>query len=303
MIALITGAQGFVGSRLTDSLLGQGHQVIGLGRSADASRFHENYTYISADTTEAGEWTAALRDVDVVINLAGKSIFTRWSTKAKQQIYDSRILTTRNLVDHLPSNKPMTLLSASGVGFYGNRNGDELTEDEPSGSDFLAKMSVDWEAEAQRAVAKGARVACMRFGIILGADGGALATMIPTFRRLVGGRIGSGRQWFPWLHIDDLVGAAHYLLDSSDFSGPANFCSPNPVTNNQLTRTLASVLGRPAILPAPAFMMRVVLGEFAEVLLGSQRALPGRLVQSGFQFKYTELRSALEAILAQSDHP
>lgn len=301
MIALITGAQGFVGSKLTQSLLAQGHQVIGLGKSAEASRSHENYTYIAADTTAGGEWTSSLQDVDVVINLAGKSIFSRWSPKIKQQIYDSRILTTRNLVDHLPANKPITLLSASGVGFYGNRNGEELTETEPAGNDFLAKMSVDWEEAAQKAAPKGVRVVCMRFGIILGPGGGALATMIPTFRRFVGGRIGSGRQWFPWLYIDDLIAAVHYLLNSSDSSGPVNFCSPNPVTNAELTRTLASVLGRPAVLPAPALMMRLILGEFAEVLLGSQRALPGRLVESGFKFQYPDLRPALEAVLAQSD--
>lgn len=302
MIVLITGAQGFVGSTLTDSLLAKGHHVIALGRSAEASRAHPKYTYLSADTTIAGEWTSSLQDVDVVINLAGKSIFSRWSAKTKQQIYDSRILTTRNLVDHLPVHRPLTLLSASGAGFYGDRHGDELTEDEPAGNDFLAAMSVDWEKEALQAALKGVRVVCMRFGIILGAHGGALATMIPAFRWFAGGRLGSGRQWFPWLHIDDLVAAVEFLLNHSDLSGPANFCSPNPVTNSELTRTLASVLGRPAILPVPALLMRLALGEFAGVLLGSQRAMPGRLTRSGFQFRYTDLRPALETVLSQRNH-
>lgn len=301
MIVLITGAQGFVGSFLSDSLLAQGHRVIALGRSADASRNRDKYTYISADTTLAGDWLSALQDVDVVINLAGKSIFTRWSAKTKQQIYDSRILTTRNLVEHLPSSKSLTLLSASGVGFYGDRGADELIEEEPAGNDFLAAMSVDWEKEALRATAKGIRVVCMRFGIVLGAGGGALATMIPTFRRFAGGRLGNGRQWFPWLHIDDLVAAVEFLLKRLDLSGPVNFCSPNPVTNSELTRTLASVLGRPALLPAPALMMRLAMGEFADVLLASQRALPGRLARSGFQFRYPDLLPALEAVLAKRD--
>ena len=303
MVVLITGAQGFVGSFLSDSLLAQGHRVIALGRSADPSRTHDKYTYISADTTLAGDWLSSLQDVDAVINLAGKSIFTRWSAKTKQQIYDSRVLTTRNLVEYLPSNKSLTLLSASGVGFYGDRGADELTEDEPAGNDFLAAMSVAWEKEAQRAVAKGIRVVCMRFGIVLGADGGALATMIPTFRRFVGGRLGNGQQWFPWLHIDDLVAAVEFLLNRRDLSGTVNFCSPNPVTNSELTRTLASVLGRPARLPVPALVMRLVMGEFADVLLGSQRALPRRLSRSGFQFRYPDLRPALEAVLAQRDNP
>lgn len=303
MVVLITGAQGFVGSFLSDSLLAQGHRVIALGRSADPSRTHDKYTYISADTTLAGDWLSSLQDVDAVINLAGKSIFTRWSAKTKQQIYDSRVLTTRNLVEYLPSNKSLTLLSASGVGFYGDRGADELTEDEPAGNDFLAAMSVDWEKEAQRAVAKGIRVVCMRFGIVLGAGGGALATMIPTFRRFVGGRLGNGQQWFPWLHIDDLVAAVEFLLNRRDLSGTVNFCSPNPVTNSELTRTLASVLGRPARLPVPALVMRLVMGEFADVLLGSQRALPRRLSRSGFQFRYPDLRPALEAVLAQRDNP
>ena len=303
MVVLITGAQGFVGSFLSDSLLAQGHRVIALGRSADPSRTHDKYTYISADTTLAGDWLSSLQDVDAVINLAGKSIFTRWSAKTKQQIYDSRVLTTRNLVEYLPSNKSLTLLSASGVGFYGDRGADELTEDEPAGNDFLAAMSVAWEKEAQRAVAKGIRVVCMRFGIVLGAGGGALATMIPTFRRFVGGRLGNGQQWFPWLHIDDLVAAVEFLLNRRDLSGTVNFCSPNPVTNSELTRTLASVLGRPALLPVPALVMRLVMGEFADVLLGSQRALPRRLSRSGFQFRYPDLRPALEAVLAQRDNP
>ena len=192
----------------------------------------------------------------------------------------------------------MTLLSASGVGFYGDRGADELNEDEPAGEDFLAALSVDWENEALRAADKGIRVICMRFGIILGAGGGALASMVPAFRRFAGGRLGSGTQWFPWLHIDDLVAAVLFVLQQNDFGGPVNFCSPNPVTNSELTRTLATVLRRPALLPAPAFLLSMVLGEFANVLLGSQRATPGRLSRLGFQFRYPRLRAALEAVLA-----
>jgi len=299
MIVLITGAQGFVGTALVESFLANGHQVVAVGRSAQPSRSHENYSFLSADTTEAGDWLRALQNVDAVINLAGKSIFARWSEKTKKQIYESRILTTRHLVEHLPRQKQLTLLSASGVGFYGDRGADELNENEPAGTDFMAEMSVDWEKEALEAARKGIRVVCMRFGIILGPQGGALATMIPIFKRFAGGRLGSGRQWFSWLHIEDLAAAVQFLLQHPGISGPVNFCSPNPVTNSELTRTLASVLGRPAVLPAPAFMMRLALGEFAKVLLGSQRALPGRLSSAGFGFRYPHLRGALEAAVAQ----
>jgi uncharacterized protein (TIGR01777 family) len=296
---LITGAQGFVGSKLCDALLSQNHHIVALGRSATSSRSHDRYAYISADTTQPGEWLGALQHVDAVVNLAGESIFKRWTEKNKQSIYDSRVLTTRRLVENLPRSKSIPLLNASGVGFYGSRGSDELTENEPAGDDFLAALSIDWEAAALQAADNGHRVVCMRFGIILGKDGGALATMISTFRRFAGGRLGSGQQWFPWLHIDDLVGAILFALQQDDLSGPVNFCSPHPVTNSELTRQLASVLGRPALLPAPGFMLRLAMGEFADVLLGSQRALPDRLSQAGFQFRHPNLRGALEDLLTE----
>ena len=298
MIILIAGGQGFVGSRLSDAFLDQGHHVIATGRSALSSQSHDRYTYISADTTQPGEWLKALSDVDAVINLVGESIFNRWTEKTKQRIIDSRILTTRQLVENLPADRPVTLMNASGVGFYGSRGSDELTEDEPAGGDFLAGLSVAWEGEALRAADKRHRVVCMRFGIILGPEGGALATMVSTFRRFAGGRLGDGRQWFPWFHIDDLVSAILFALQQDDISGPVNFCSPNPVTNNELTQKLASALGRPALLPAPGFMLRIAMGEFADVLLGSQRALPDRLLQSGFLFRFPDLQGALDDLLA-----
>jgi hypothetical protein len=294
---LITGAQGFVGTQLTDALLARNHHVVGLGRSAQASRSHERYTYISADTTQPGEWLASLKDVDAAVNLAGESIFKRWTEKNKQGIYDSRVLTTRHLAENLPGSKSIKLLSASGVGYYGSRGSDLLTEKEPPGDDFLAALSIDWEGAALEAGDKGHRVVCMRFGIILGKDDGALATMATTFRRFAGGRLGSGRQWFPWLHIDDLVAAILFALQDDHLSGPVNFCSPNPVTNRELTRQLASVLGRPALLPAPGFALRMAMGEFAEVLLGSQKAIPDRLSRAGFQFRHPNLREALEDLL------
>ena len=167
-------------------------------------------------------------DVDAVVNLVGKSIFKRWSKSYKKQIYDSRVLTTRNVVDALPADQSVVFCSASGAGYYGNRGDDFLKEDEKPGNDFLASVSVDWEAAALKGTARGIRVALMRFGVILGKDGGALAKMIPAFKSFVGGPIGSGNQWFPWIHLTDLMAAILFVVEHQDVSGPLNFCAPNP---------------------------------------------------------------------------
>ena len=235
--------------------------------------------------------------MDAVVNLAGKSIFRRWSKSYKKEIYDSRILTTRNVVDALPTDRSVTLCSASGAGYYGNRGDDLLKEDEKAGDDFLASVSVDWEAEAFKGSDKGVRVAVMRFGVVLGKGGGALAKMIPAFKSLVGGPIGSGTQWFPWMHLTDLMAAMLFIFKHPQVSGPLNFCAPNPVRNRGLAKTLGEVLGRPAIMPAPAFMIRMVLGEFGNVLLDSQHTIPDKLLTYGFEFQYPDIRSALKEVI------
>lgn len=296
---LITGGLGFVGANLSDYLLDKGHAVIAVGRAATQNRIAaDRYQYISADTTRPGEWQKALSDVDAVVNLVGKSIFKRWSKSYKEQIYDSRILTTRNVVDALPSNQSVVLCNASGAGYYGKRGDDLLKEDEKPGNDFLASVSADWEAEALKGTAKGIRVALMRFGVILGKGGGALAKMIPAFKSFVGGPIGSGNQWFPWIHLTDLMAAILFVSEHPQVNGPLNFCAPDPVTNRGLAKTLGQVLGRPAIMPAPAFMVRAVLGEFGSVLLDSQRAIPAKLLSHGFEFQYPDIKSAIEEVVS-----
>jgi uncharacterized protein (TIGR01777 family) len=299
MKILITGGLGFIGTNLSDYLLDKGHSVIAVGRAATLNRItSDRYHYVSADTTRPGDWQKALGDVDGVVNLAGKSIFKRWSKSYKKEIYDSRILTTRNVIDALPTGQAVTLCSASGAGYYGNRGDDLLKEDEKPGDDFLASLSVDWEAEALKGTDKGIRVAVMRFGVILGKGGGALAKMIPAFKFFVGGPIGSGTQWFPWMHLTDLMAAMLFVFEHPQVSGPLNFCAPHPIRNRQLANTLGEVLGRPAIMPAPAFMIRMLLGEFGNVLLDSQHTIPDKLLSHGFEFEYPDIKSALQAVVA-----
>lgn len=300
MKILITGGSGFVGSNLADFLISKGHQVTAIGRSEPQHRFdRENYHFVAADTTRKGPWQRELADADAVVNLAGATIFKRWTGKHKKKIYDSRVLTTRNVVEALPSGTKLTLCSASGAGYYGSRGDDILKEDERPGHDFLAGVSMDWEKEALRASAKGARVAVLRFGVVLGKNGGAMSKLIPAFKLFVGGPLGDGHQWFPWLHLDDLMAAMVFVLEHPEVSGPLNFCAPNPVRNRELAQTLGEVLSRPSFMPAPAFMIRLAMGEFGDVFLGSQRTIPDKLVNHGFSFQYPDIRGAIEAIVAQ----
>jgi hypothetical protein len=297
MRIVITGASGFVGSRLSRCLIDHGHQVTGIARHAPPPGLQANgFNFISADTSRPGDWQVEVGKSDAVINLAGRSIFGRWTDTVKQEIRDSRILTTRHVVDGL-AGKPALLISASGVGFYGNRGEEQITEDTPAGDDFLARLSVDWEAEAWRGAPSGARVVLTRLGVVLGPGGGAMAQMLPAFKAFVGGPIGSGRQWFPWIHVDDLTAAVAFILDHSDLSGPVNLCAPNPVRNRELALALGKALGRPAAVPLPAFVLRLSLGEFAGVLLGSQRAIPQKLTAAGFRFHYPEIQPAVAAVL------
>lgn len=298
MKILISGGTGFVGSHLVDALLEQGHTVTALGRSPGHRREgHPRFKFISADTTRPGAWQAAAATSDACINLAGASIFQRWNARTKGAIRDSRILTTRHITQAIPDGGRYFLFSASGVGYYGSRGDETLTEEASAGDDFLARLGVEWEAEAEAARRKGARVVCGRLGVVLHQDGGALARMVPVFKLGLGGPLGSGRQWFPWIHLEDLIAAVLFLMENEACQGAYNFCAPEAITNRMLARALGRALRRPALMPAPALAMKTVLGEFSSVLLGSQRALPERLQQAGFQFRHPTLEQALKAIL------
>jgi uncharacterized protein len=291
----ITGGSGFIGTHLSNFFLEKGHQVTGVGFRADSGRIrHSNYSYIQADTTREGSWQASLEKMDAVVNLAGRTIFKRWTGKYKTEIYDSRILTTRNLVNALPADNQITLCSASAVGYYGGDHGDEImTEASGPGKDFLARVSVDWEAGALAAEGKGTRVVLTRFGVVLDKGGGALKQMLPVFRSFGGGPIGSGRQWFPWIHMADLSAAFEAVFENRDISGPVNFCAPNPVQNRDFAKALGRVLNRPAFLPVPQFMLRLATGEFSEILLGGQRVLPEKLQAHDFRFQFPDVQGAL----------
>jgi uncharacterized protein len=301
MKIFITGGTGFVGGHAKTHFLEQGHAVTVVGtRSSPEGMDHARCRYVQADTTEAGDWQAEAAEADLILNLAGRTIFRRWSESYKGKIRDSRIKTTRHLVDALPTDSKAVLISTSAVGYYGDCGEAVITEQNAIGDDFLASLAKAWEAEAMRAADKGVRVIIARFGIILGHDGGALASMVPAFRSFVGGPLGTGKQWFPWLHIHDLLAAYDFLYGRADLQGAFNFCSPNPVRNREMAQTLGSVLHRPAVMPVPTMALKLMLGELANALLASQRAVPAKLLAAGFEFKYPELADALTDILGSA---
>jgi uncharacterized protein (TIGR01777 family) len=300
MKVLITGGLGFVGTQLSMRLLKGGNQVTVVDHSPQPRPYTPpDVRYVAADTTIPGAWQDAVAVQEAVINLAGASIFSRWTAKTKRIMYDSRILTTRNVVDALPAKKGALLCSTSAVGYYGFRGDEELTEDDRPGTDFLARLAADWEGEAQKAAEKGVRVTITRFGLVLGKTGGVLGQMIPLFKRFIGGPLGNGRQWFSWIHMEDLLSAFLFVFNNKDVHGPVNFCAPNPVRNRDLAKALGEVLKRPAFVRTPAFVLRLVLGEFGSVVLEGQRVIPSRLLRHGFVFQYPEITGALREVIGK----
>lgn len=299
MNVLMTGGTGFVGTSLTKRLLAEGHTVTILTPELTGSEPElPGRSYLIGDPNLRGEWQSAVASHQVIINLAGASIFSRWTDRQKKILRASRIDTTRHLVEALPQKaRHITFFSTSAVGYYGFHEDEELTEASPAGSDFLAQLARDWENEAREAQQKGARVVITRFGIVLGPGGGALGQMIPLFNFFLGGPLGSGRQWFSWIHMRDLTEAFIFLLGHPDISGAVNLCSPRPLRNKELAKTIGRILHRPSFLPAPGFMIRILLGEFGSVLLKGQRVIPRRLLDAGFSFSHPEIEAALRTIL------
>ena len=300
MKVFITGGLGFVGTQMSIRLLNKHHEVTVVDHSPSPRPYTpKEVKYVFGDTTKKGPWQKEIGKQDVIINLAGASIFTRWTERTKRIIRDSRILTTRNVVEALPEKSGTLLCSTSAVGYYGFRGDEHITEDEAPGDDFLARLCVEWEAEALKAEDKGIRIIIPRFGIVLGKTGGALGQMIPAFKAFVGGPLGSGNQWFSWIHMEDLLSAFLFILEASNLEGPINFCAPNPIRNKELARALGKALVRPSYLKAPGFAIKIMLGEFGDVLLKGQRVIPEKLLKSGFAFHYPDITEALKEVIGK----
>ena len=296
MKILISGSHGLVGSALMNSLKDDGHDVFALVRHAPHDDAEVEWY------PERGSLALArLEQMDAVIHLAGESIAEgRWTDERKRSIRESRVKGTTLLSEALANLKhpPQTLLCASAIGYYGDRGDEILTEESVPGNDFLANVCIEWERATRTAAEKGIRVVNLRFGIILSAEGGALAKMLPPFRMGAGGRIGSGKQWMSWIALDDVVGVIKFALASDALRGPVNVVAPNPVTNSEFTKTLGRVLSRPTIFPIPAFGVRLAFGEMADaLLLSSQRVEPARLKEIAYTFQYAELVGALTHLL------
>ncbi|TYT75442.1 TIGR01777 family oxidoreductase [Desulfobotulus mexicanus] len=295
MHAFITGGAGFVGTRILSSLLEKGFNVSAVDLApAHPYLNHEKLTYFQADTTLPGPWQETAANADLVINLAGRSIFHYWTKASMETMRNSRILTTENLVSSLSGKKDQTLISTSAIGYYGSCGDEILREDHESGEDFLARLCVEWESAALAAEKKGIRTVCMRLGIVLGDRGGALAKMIPAYRMALGGPLGSGKQWMPWIHVDDILAAVDFFVSHPETSGVYNLVGPESVTNADFSRTLAKLLRRPDFFRVPAFVLRLFLGDFGEILLASQRGVPEKLEKEGFQFSFSTLESAIK---------
>ena len=306
MKVAIAGATGFIGTRLVEKLQAAGHRVVVLSRdAAKAGRVfpasaYPNLEVVAYTPAESGDWMHSIAGCDAVVNLAGVPIAEeRWTPARQQAILDSRRLTTAKLVEAIvnANPKPSVFVSASAIGYYGTSETAEFDENSPAGNDFLAAVCKDWEAAAQPAQNAGTRLAILRLGIVLGM-GGALAKMLPPFKLFAGGPIGTGKQWFSWIHREDVVDLILYSLQNSQVQGVLNATAPNPVRMNELCQTLGEVLSRPSWLPVPSFALEMLLGDGAKVVLEGQKVLPKQTLASGFQYQYPTLKLALEEILA-----
>lgn len=301
MRILVSGASGLVGSAVAGALRGAGHTVDALvrpGINPQGGSRPVRWNPVSGELDRA-----AAEGADAVVNLAGASIAAgRWNEKRKKLLRTSRVEATRNLVTGLLQleRRPKVFVSASAMGYYGNRGDEMLTEESAPGEDFLSVLAQDWEKEAARAADFGIRAVMLRFGVILAPHGGALERMLLPFQLGLGGRLGSGRQWMSWLTLPEAVHLIRQAIENDDLSGPVNAVAPNPVTNAEFTRTLGKVLGRPTIFPAPAFALRLALGEMADaLLLSSQRVVPLKLQARSYRFQHPELEGGLRVVLAR----
>ncbi|XP_049344377.1 epimerase family protein SDR39U1 homolog, chloroplastic isoform X2 [Solanum verrucosum] len=302
MIVSVTGATGFVGKRLVQRLHADNHQIRVLTRSrSTAQSIFPVKEFPGIVIAEEPEWRNCIEGSTAVVNLAGTPISTRWSSEIKKDIKQSRIRVTSKVVELINNSKddarPKVLISATAVGYYGTSETQVFDEKSPSGNDYLAEVCREWEAAALK-VNKDVRLALIRIGVVLGKDGGALAKMIPLFMMFAGGPLGSGKQWFSWIHLDDLVDLMYEALSNPSYKGVINGTAPNPVRLGEMCEQLGSTLGRPSWLPVPEIALKAVLGEGASVVLDGQKVVPTKAKELGFSFKYRYIKDALKAIMS-----
>jgi uncharacterized protein (TIGR01777 family) len=301
MKIVIAGGRGFLGRPLAAALARDGHDVVTLTRGTTPERGDSRSRAVPwTPNGDAGSWATEIDGAGAVVNLAGESIAARrWTDAQKHRILDSRVQATRSLVAAIQhaTTPPPVFVSGSAVGYYGPLGDEIATEDTPPGSDFLARVCVQWEAEAARAASDRTRVVCIRTGLTLEKDGGALPQMLPPFTFGAGGPVGSGRQYWPWIHREDWIALVKWAIETPAVAGAVNLTAPAPVTNADFARALGRALHRPAFMPAPAFALRLLLGEMADaLLLSGQRAVPARAERGGFAYRYARLEDALRAI-------
>jgi uncharacterized protein len=296
---VITGATGLIGRNLVNALTNRGDEVIVFSRNANNAKsiFPNIKSFVEWNYRKPELWKSNIEEVDAVIHLAGVNLFDkRWDDNFKKRIIESREISTRQLVKAIEdcNKKPEVLLSASGIGFYGNRGEDILDENSSAGNDFLAKVCEVWENEARNVEKSEVRNVQIRTGLILSTEDGALKQMLPAFKLFVGGALGNGKQWLSWLHIDDIVGIYLHSIDNKKLSGVVNAASPTPVRMKEFAQTLGKVLNRPSLFPVPKFVLRLVIGEAAEVVTASQRINSKKLLESDYKFKFEKLEDALK---------
>jgi uncharacterized protein (TIGR01777 family) len=304
MKVIITGATGFIGRALCRKLLEAGYHVVALSRNADGGRkiLGGGVVVKEWDGKSSRGWKELANGAYAIINLAGENISTgRWTQKKKQRILRSRLDAGKAVVEAVAEaqEKPRVVIQSSGIGYYGSTSDQMVDESSLPGKGFLVDVAQEWEASTKKVESWDIRHVVIRTGVVLGREGGALPRLLTPFRFFVGGPLGSGKQWFPWIHLEDEVGAIRFLMEKEDLSGPFNLCAPEPVVMKHFCRTLGKVMGRPSWLPIPEFMLHLLFGQIAkEVLLSGQRAVPRRIIEDGYQFKYSSLRPALQEILS-----
>lgn len=305
MKILLSGCTGFIGSRLTKELADEAHDIVSLTRRKDHSGLFsaKNVRYAAWDGRDPGPLAAIVDGVDAVVNFAGESIASgRWSDARKRALLASRVGPTAALVGAIATAavKPRVLVNASAVGYYGNVDEGDVEESRPAGEGFLASLCVEWERAAMKAEASGVRVVVLRIGVVLGGKGSALGRMALPFRLFVGGPIGTGGQWFPWVHVADVAGVARYVLDERQVRGPVNVVAPERVRMREFSSALGAAMGRPSWAPVPGFAVRLILGELAGMVLGGQNVVPSALRKAGYRFRHPGLRDALADALKRN---